>query len=85
VPGVNTAQWAVAGHSLYFVRRRGAEQSLWVHRLETGQQFEYVRFPADRGPETRGTTLTVSQDEKIICFGQTDRFKSDLMLVENFH
>jgi hypothetical protein len=56
VPGVLTAQWAVAGQSLYFVRR-GAVQSLWVLRLDTGRQFEYVRFPAGRGPSTSGTTL----------------------------
>jgi eukaryotic-like serine/threonine-protein kinase len=83
VPDVLTAQWAAAGKSLYFIRR-GAVQSLWVLRLETGRQFEYVRFPARQGPGTSGTSLTVSQDEKAIYFEQNDRSGSDLMLVENF-
>jgi Tol biopolymer transport system component len=84
VPEILIAQWALAGHSVYFVRR-GAVQTLWVLRLDTGRQFEYVRFPAGLGPGTSGTTLTVTQDEKVICFVQTDRSGSDLMLVENFH
>jgi hypothetical protein len=83
-PNVLGSQWAVAGHSLYFVRR-GDVQSLQVLRLDTAKQFEYVRFPVGRGPSNSGTCLTVSQDEKLICFLQTDRVGSDLMLVENFH
>jgi hypothetical protein len=55
-------QWAVVGHCLYFIRR-DALHDLWVLRLATGRQFEYVRFPVGRGPSTSGTSLIVSQDE----------------------
>jgi hypothetical protein len=53
-------------------------------RLETRRQFEYVRFAPGRGPGAPGTSITVSQDEKLIYFVQNDRYESDLMLVENF-
>jgi len=83
-PGASSSHWAVAGHSLYFVRASPAS-TLWILRQDTGQQFEYVRFPAGQGPPVGGSTgLTVSQDEKVICFAQFDRYVSDLMLVENF-
>ncbi|MDQ6759781.1 MAG: DPP IV N-terminal domain-containing protein, partial [Acidobacteriota bacterium] len=83
IPDPAYGQWAVAGRSIYSLRRDGA-LSIWVLRLDTGRQFEYVRFPAGLGPHQNGTTLTVSQDEKFIYFAQVDRNESDLMLVENF-
>jgi Tol biopolymer transport system component len=83
-PGASSTHWAVAGHSLYFVRASPAS-ALWILRQDTGQQFEYIRFPTGQGPPVGGSTaLTVSQDEKLICFAQNDRYVSDLMLVENF-
>ncbi|HKE25924.1 MAG TPA: protein kinase [Bryobacteraceae bacterium] len=81
-PNVLSSHWAVAGHSLYYFLSSPAP-SLWVLRLETGERFEYVRF-AGAGPSGGGTSLTVSQDEKLICFAQNDRYVSDLTLVENF-
>ena len=83
VPNVFGAMWAVAGRSIYFVRNERA-LSIWVLRLDTGRQFEYVRFPGGLGPFRQGTALTVSQDEKFIYYTQLDRNESDLMLVENF-
>jgi hypothetical protein len=79
---VASLQWAVAGHSLYYLRRSPVP-SLWVLRLDTGEQFEYLRF-VGLGPAYGGTNLTVSQDEKLICFVQTDGYRADLTLVENF-
>ena len=83
VPGITAAWWAVAGRSVYYVRDQGAK-SIWVLRLDTGRQFEYVRLPKGLGPVPYGTPISVSQDEKLIYFIQTDREESDLMLVENF-
>ncbi|MDQ2948012.1 MAG: hypothetical protein M3Y27_19100, partial [Acidobacteriota bacterium] len=83
VPGVTAAWWAVAGRSIYFVRDEGTK-SIWVQRLDTGRQFEYVRFPKGLGPVPYGSMITVSQDERFIYFIQVDRNESDLMLVENF-
>lgn len=57
VPGINASWWAVAGRSVYYVRDEGAK-SIWVLRLDTGRQFEYVRFPKGLGPVPYGTTIT---------------------------
>jgi hypothetical protein len=74
--------YAVAGHSIYYVRRNPT--GLWVLRTDTGQSFEYVRFPNNLIGLDFGTALTVSSDERTIMYTQMDRRESNLMLVENF-
>jgi Tol biopolymer transport system component len=74
--------YAVAGKSIYYATRNPA--ALWVLRTDTGQKFEYVRFPKAGIGLDGGTVFSVSADERVISFSQTDRQESDLMLVENF-
>jgi Tol biopolymer transport system component len=81
LPEAGMYRYAVAGHSIYYFPDA---RSLWVLRTDTGQQFEYVRFPRDVSDYIAGTLFTVSADERTILFAQTDRVESDLMLLENF-
>ena len=54
IPQPAYGQWAVAARSIYFLRRDGP-LSIWVLRLDTGRQFEYVRFPAGLGASPNGS------------------------------
>ena len=74
--------YALAGHSIYYLRRN--PPGLWVLRTDTGRKFEYVRLPKALIGFDGGTALTVSADERVIMYAQTDRRDSNLMLVENF-
>ena len=74
--------YALAGHSIYYGVR--SPPALWVLRTDTGQKFEYVRFPKEGIGLDGGTVFSVSADERTILFSQTDRQESDLMLLENF-
>ena len=74
--------YTVAGKSIYYGTRN--PPALWVLRTDTGQKFEYVRFPKAGIGLDGGTVFSVSADERTILFSQTDRQESDLMLVENF-
>ncbi|HEY2014739.1 MAG TPA: protein kinase [Bryobacteraceae bacterium] len=82
VPEAGLFFYALAGRSIYFGVRN--PPSLWVLRTDTGQKFEYVRFPNGSLDFDFGTVLSVSADERTIMFAQLARKESDLMMVENF-
>jgi Tol biopolymer transport system component/predicted Ser/Thr protein kinase len=83
LPEASFPLYAVAGKSIYYGIQN--PQSIRVWRTDTGQKFEYVRFPKEaRVFGGGGTAFTVSGDERTILYSQTDREESDLMLVENF-
>jgi len=73
--------WELAGRSIYYLN---GDRAIWVHRLDTGRKFEYVRLPAGASPIFTLGNLTVSADERVIMYPAVDRRESDLMLVENF-
>jgi dipeptidyl aminopeptidase/acylaminoacyl peptidase len=74
--------YAVAGRSVYYGVRN--PPGLWVLRTDTGQKFEYARFPKQSFGFDGGTVFSVSADERTIYFSQTDRMESDLMLLDHF-
>lgn len=74
--------YAVAGKSIYFGQRN--PPGLWVLRTDTGEKFEYVRFPSANIGLDGGTAFSVSADERTILFSRTDRSESDLMLLDGF-
>jgi Tol biopolymer transport system component/DNA-binding winged helix-turn-helix (wHTH) protein len=81
VAGFGSA-YAPGKEGIYFIRRspQVAGQEVAFFRYATRQITSIVRIPreVDIG-------LTLSADERLLLYGQTDQVGSDLMLVENFH
>ena len=83
LPDVTASRYALAGRSIYYTTVNPS--AVWVYRLDSGRQFEYVRFPSGTPPiYTAGTNITVSADERVIMLPLVERRESDLTLVENF-
>jgi Tol biopolymer transport system component/DNA-binding winged helix-turn-helix (wHTH) protein len=79
---VTGSAYAPAKRSIYFIRptKDHNKQELACFRLATGKITALTPIP---GHASLG--LTLSRDERLILYGQTDHLGSDLMLVDNFH
>jgi Tol biopolymer transport system component len=74
--------YAPAKEGIYFIRpaKDHNKQELAYFRFATGKTAAITPIP---GHASLG--LTLSPDERLILYGQTDQLASDLMLVDNFH
>jgi sugar lactone lactonase YvrE len=74
--------YAPARRGIYFIRpvKDHKKQELAFFRFATGKTTTITPIP---GHVSLG--LTLSSDERLILYGQTDQLGSDLMLVDNFH
>ncbi len=76
--------FALAGNSLYYgaTETEDSPKRISVRRLDTGAEFDLMRFPIRAPQFPGGTSLEVSSDENTILFAQWDRSESDLIMVE---
>jgi serine/threonine protein kinase/WD40 repeat protein len=83
---VRTGHWAVAGRRLYFRTEstRTEPQRILSIDLDTGKQRSLLTLSQNIPVRPSGTSISVSQDERWILFGQIDRQERDIMLVDGF-
>lgn len=79
---VGGSAYAPGRDGIYFIRPA---------KEHKGQELAYLRFGTGDvtalSPITGRASLglTLSRDERLVLYGQTDQLGSDLMLVNNFH
>jgi hypothetical protein len=79
---VSGSAYVPTKEGIYFIRpaEDHNKQELAYFRFATGKSTTITPIP---GHVSLG--LTLSPDERLILYGQTDQLGSDLMLVDNFH
>jgi dipeptidyl aminopeptidase/acylaminoacyl peptidase len=83
---VNTGHWAIAGQRLYFRTQStpGEPQRIFCVDMGTRKQRTILTLPQNKPVRPAGTSISVSQDERWLLFGQLDRQERDIILVDGF-